>query len=304
MCHFKLMALCSAGSGLVAMSSFELVEPQSLDEAFSFLDKEDPGIRPFGGGTALMLMMKARMYKPQRLVSLRRLGERFSVFAFDPVKNALRIGAMTRLSMLERSPEIGRLLPVIPATMKTLANVRVRNVASVGGNLAHADPHLDLPPIWSALDAKVTVINREGERIVPVDDIFAGYYETTLANDDLIAELEVPVRPNWRSHYVKVTTRAAHDWPALGLAIAVESKGRSVGDVRIVLNAAVDRPRRLCAAEAVLRGAEINETALRRAGEAATAEVEIESDDRGSNDYKRHLLRVHLGRAFAAIAAE
>lgn len=286
------------------MSSFELVEPQSLEEAFSFLDKEDPAIRPFGGGTALMLMMKARMYKPQRLVSLRHLGERFSGFAFDPTKSAFRIGAMTRFSMLEHSPEMGRLLPVIPAAMKTLANVRVRNVASIGGNLAHADPHLDLPPIWVALDAKVTVINRSGERMMPVIDIFAGYYETTLANDDLIAELEVPVRPTWRSHYVKVTTRAAHDWPALGLAISAETNGRCVGDVRIVLSAAVDRPQRLGSAEAVLRGAEINETVLRRAGEAAVAEVEIKSDSRGSSDYKRHLLRVHLGRAFEAIVAE
>lgn len=286
------------------MSSFELVEPRSLDEAFSFLDGEDPAIRPFGGGTALMLMMKARIYQPRRLVSLRHLGQRFSTFAYEPDRKVFRIGAMTRLAALEHSPDIGRLLPVIPAAMRNLANVRVRNTASVGGNLAHADPHLDLPPIWVALDAVVTVVNRTGERKIPVSDIFAGYYETTLSNDDLIAELELPVKQGWRSRYVKVTTRAVHDWPALGLAISAKIEGDRLGDVRIVLSAAIDRPQRLTGAEMLLRGSPIDEALLRKAGEAACAEIDIESDSRGSSEYKLHLLRVHLKRAFHAIVAE
>lgn len=286
------------------MSSFELIEPRSLDEAFSYLDQDDPAIRPFGGGTALMLMIKAQMYKPQRLVSLGRLGGRFSGLAFDSKTNVFRIGAMTRFTALEHSPEIRARFPVIPQAMKTLANVRVRNVATVGGNLAHADPHLDLPPIWLALDAKVVVVNRGGERVIPVADLFAGYYETTLGNDDLIAELEVPVRPGWRSKYVKVTTRAAHDWPALGLAISLETDQRLIKDVRIVLSAAVDYPQRLRGAEEILRGTVIDETTLRRAGEAAADAVDIESDSRGSSNYKRHLLRAHLRRAIQDMAVE
>lgn len=286
------------------MSSFELVEPQSLDEAFALLDPEDPSVRPFGGGTALMLMIKAQIYKPQRLVSLRRLGGRFSGIAFDPANSVFRIGAMTTFSALEHSAEIGKHLPVVPQAMKALANVRVRNVATVGGNLAHADPHLDLPPIWVALDAKVTVVGRRGERVIPAAEIFVGYYETSLGNDELIAAIEVPMRAGWRSKYVKVTTRAAHDWPALGLAISAETDGRAIKDLRIVLSAAVDCPQRLNAAEAVLRGSTIDDASLRRAGEAAAEEVDIESDSRGTSDYKRHLLRVHLTRAFQAMAAE
>lgn len=285
------------------MKSFEVVEPRSLEEAFSLLDRQDPEIRPFGGGTALMLMMKAGVYRPQRLVSLRHLGERFTTFGYDEQRKTFRIGAMTRFAALENSPEIGRMLPVIPVAMKTLANVRVRNVASVGGNLAHADPHLDLPPIWGALDATVTVANRSGERRIPVLDLFAGYYETTLENDDLIAELEVPVKPSWRSRYVKVTTRAAHDWPALGIAISAETDGNRLGDVRVVLSAAIDRPQRLTATEDVLRNAEIGESVLQQAGQVACTEVDVESDSRGSSDYKLHLLRVHLNRAFQSIVA-
>jgi len=284
------------------MASFDVLEPHTLQEALSLLDPEDPAVRPIGGGTALMLMMKAQLYKPARLVSLRRLNGWFSGIA---ARGAMfRIGAMTTFAALEHSPEIARAFPVIPRTMKTLANVRVRNVATVGGNLAHGDPHLDLPPVWVALGAAVCVTGPRGERVIPVEEVFAGYYETTLANDELISAIEVPVRPGWRSHYVKVTTRAAHDWPALGLTAAVRFEDRAIADLRLVLSAAVDRPARLAGAEAVLRGTAPGDAALARAGEAALAEVEIESDERGSADYKRHLLRVHLGRVMTALAQE
>ena len=286
------------------MASFDVLEPRTLEETFSLLDPEDPAVRPIGGGTALMLMMKAQIYKPTRLVSLRRLNGMFSGIDLKPDGSAFRIGAMTTFSELEHSPEIARRLPVITRTMKTLANVRVRNVATVGGNLAHADPHLDLPPVWFALNAKVKVVGRKGERVMPVEDIFVGYYETTLANDDLIAEIEVPVREGWRSHYVKITTRAAHDWPALGLTLSVLFDRATVKDIRLVLSAAVDRPIRLNAAEKELRGATISDAVLGRAGEAAAAETDMESDMRGSADYKKHLLRVHLRRAMQALAAE
>jgi len=286
------------------MSSFEIVEPRTVEEAFGFLAGEDPAIRPIAGGTALMLMMKAQVFRPVRLVSLRALDHGFNGIAPRQDGAMIRIGAMTTFSELERSAEIRRSFPVVAQAMKRLANVRVRNVATVGGNLAHADPHLDLPPIWIALGAQVVILSPGGQRLVPVEEIFAGYYETTLRHDDLIAELRVPVRPTWRSTYVKVTTRSAHDWPALGLAVSIALKGRQASDLRIVLSAATDRPTRLTAAEAVLRGGEIDRASLRRAGHAAAEQAVIESDDRGSADYKKHLLRVYLARAIESLAGE
>src|SRR5690349_181010 len=286
------------------MSSFEIVEPRTVEEAFGFLAGDDPAIRPIAGGTALMLMMKAQVFRPVRLVSLRALDNGFTGIAPRPDGATISIGAMTTFSELERSAEIRRSFPVVAQAMKRLANVRVRNVATVGGNLAHADPHLDLPPIWVALGAKVTIAGAGGGRVQAVEDIFAGYYETTIANDELVADIEVPVRPGWRSTYVKVTTRAVHDWPALGLSVSAEVTNRLIVDLRLVLSAAVDRPVRLQKTEALLRGREVDVTLLRRAGEAAAAEVEIETDQRGSADYKRHLLRVHLGRALETVMAE
>jgi carbon-monoxide dehydrogenase medium subunit len=284
------------------MSQFELAEPKSLSEALSLLDRHDPAIRPISGGTALMLMMKAQIFKPSRLVSLRHLGAPFKGLSLSEDGSHLLVGAMTTFSELEHSPLVQMHHPVVVKTMRTLANVRVRNVATVGGNLAHGDPHLDLPPVWMALAAAVRVVSRTGERVIPVEDIFAGYYETTISDGELIAELRVPVRPTWRSIYVKVTTRATHDWPALGIAVSAEFVGMRVQDLRIVLSAAVDKPTRLVAAERALRGQNIDERSLARAGDAAVAEVDIETDSRGSAAYKTHLLRVHLARAIQSIA--
>src|SRR5918997_1546889 len=130
------------------MTDFELVEPHSVDEALALLDYGDPCVRPIGGGTALMLMMKAQLFSPARLVSLRGLGRPFRGLALSADGRWLHVGAMTTFSELEHAPVVKTHLPVVTEAMRSLANVRVRNVATVGGNLAHADPHLDLPPIW------------------------------------------------------------------------------------------------------------------------------------------------------------
>ena len=189
--------------------------------------------------------------------------------------------------------------------MPGLANVRVRNVATIGGNLAHADPHLDLPPIWMALDAEALILGPQGQRRIPVGSLFSGYYETTLANGELIAELRVPLRPGWRSRYVKVTTRALHDWPALGLAVSMDLNvdGR-IRDARLILSGALDKATRLFKTEDVLRNSLTDEPSISRVLDAATAEASLHSDNRGSAEYKSHLLRVHLARAIRSIAAE
>jgi len=284
------------------MLGFELSEPATLDEAFDLLADGDPGVRPMGGGTALMLMMKAQIFKPERLVSLRNVGGCFDGLRIDADQSHIRIGGMTTFAEIERSPMVLQHLPAVVRTMKTLANIRVRHVASVGGNLAHADPHLDLPPVWMAHAASIRIVSKTGERVIPVEDLFAGYYETTLGDGELIGEVIVPVRPEWAATYVKVTTRSAHDWPALGIAVSANLQGQRVNDLRLVLSAALDRPTRLVAAENELRGSDLSEVALKRAGEAAVAEVDIHSDSRGSAAYKQHLLRVHLSRAMHSLA--
>jgi carbon-monoxide dehydrogenase medium subunit len=269
---------------------FELATPHSLVDAVRLLDRDDPAVRPIGGGTALMLMMKSGLFRPQRLVSLRAVESRFRTIAADR-DGTLRIGAMTTLSEIERSPEIHRHAPVIARTMRRLANTRVRNVATIGGHLAHADPHLDLPPLLVALGARLTIAGRGCERMMPVEELFRGYLETTLEHDALIAEVIVPPQEGQRSFYLKWTARSADDWPALGIAVALGQHR-----TRIVVGAATEKPTRLAAAEAAL-GSARDERALRRAGDAAAEEAVLVSDQHGSAVYKTELLRVLVRRA-------
>jgi carbon-monoxide dehydrogenase medium subunit len=278
------------------MTPFELLEPASLREAIGLLDPADPSVRPIAGGTALMLMMKAGVFQPTRLVSLRKLGEQYSRITKGP-DGDLTIGAMTPLAVVERSPEVARAAPVIPRAMRRLSNIRVRNVATVGGSLAHGDPHMDLPPVLIALGARVRAVGPDGERTIAVEDLFAGYFATVLAKNELITELQIPPQGRTRAAYLKVTTGSAEDWPALGVAVALKSDGSAIRSIRVVVSAATERAIRLTAAEAALRGATIDDSALARAGDAAANEAECISDVRGSAAYKRELLRVHVGRA-------
>jgi aerobic carbon-monoxide dehydrogenase medium subunit len=280
------------------MTPFELAEPKSLADAIKLLDPNDPTIRPVGGGTALMLMMKAGVFRPTKLVSMRKIEKQY--FSIASNSDGLRIGAMTSLGALERSADVRKHTPLITRTLLTLANVRVRNVATVGGALAHGDPHMDLPPVLMALGATMTIIGPKGERTLAVEDLFAGYYETVLDKDELIAELQIPSQGAKKASYFKVTTGSADDWPALGVAAVIEADGGSVKSARIVASAATDKATRLKAAEAVLAGARIDDNILTKAADAAAEEAEYIADVRGSVSYKRELMRVYVRRAVSA----
>jgi carbon-monoxide dehydrogenase medium subunit len=280
------------------MKPFELAEPHSLRAAIELLDGEEPGVRAGGGCTALMLMMKAGVLELRRLVSLKRIEARYR--SIDCASDAVRIGAQCTLTQLEHDAALRRVAPVIATTLRMLANVRVRNVATVGGNLAHADPHMDLPPVLIALGAAVRIEGRSGGREVALQDLIRGYMETTLAADELIAEVSVPTRFARHAAYAKVTTRAADDWPALGVAAALEVDGAgAVRAARVVASAAFDRPLRLTAVEQLLHGRRPDPELLRSAGEAAAQEAHPIADQHGSAAYKRALLRVHTARVLA-----
>ena len=281
------------------MIPFEYLVPQTLEEALHYLDPEDPDIRPVGGGTAIMLMMKAGVLRPTRLVSLRRVEDRYREIRVNEA-GELRIGGMTTLAALERSTVVSEGWPVLARTFRTLSNIRVRNVATIGGNLAHGDPHMDMPPVLSALGARVIATGPSGSREIAVEDLCVGYYETVLDRNELISEVIVPPMQGGRAAYFKVTTRAAHDWPALGVAVSLQLDGEAIRQSSLIVGAATDRPTRLHGAESMLRGATPSEERLKQAGLAAADALEIVSDQHGSAAYKKHLLSVYLGRAVRA----
>ena len=277
------------------MTPFELVEPRTLREAASLLASEDASACAMGGGTAIMLMMKLGMLRPTQLISLRAVEKRYGEIQDDG--DGLCIGALATLSALERSRVVRHRAPVITRALRTLSNVRVRNVATAGGHLAHADPHMDLPPVLIALGAHVSTVGAAGERTLPLEQLYAGYLETTLARGELIAQVTVPAQGGRRAAYLKCTMRSVDDWPALGVAVVLDTDGGFVRGARVVISAATDVPTRLTAAEAVLTAGRVDDGRLREAGDAAASTAPVIGDEHGSAPYKRELVRVYVARA-------
>jgi aerobic carbon-monoxide dehydrogenase medium subunit len=282
---------------------FDMVEPTSLQEAMGLLDPQEPTIRPVAGGTALMLMMKAGVFIPSRLVCLHHIEAQYSRIALTGA-GELRIGAMATLSELEHDPNVAARLPVLKRALRRLSNPRVRNVARVGGALAHGDPHMDLPPVLAALGARVTVNGPNGARELPLEQLYAGYYETVLEKNELITAVTVPPLDTRKSAYMKVTSRSADDWPALGVAVSFALADGAIRDPIVVVSAATEKVTRMTSAEKLLQGAVPDAAVLARAGEAAAAEASILADAHGSASYKRELLRVYMGRAVRQALAE
>ena len=284
------------------MIPFDMVEPTSLKEAMSLLDPQEPTIRAVSGGTALMLMMKAGVFEPSLLVCLHKIEPEHS--RITVIGDALRIGAMASLSDVEHDPNVAARLPVLSRAMRTLSNPRVRNVARVGGALAHGDPHMDLPPVLAVLGAKVAISGPNGNRELPVEQLYAGYYETVLEKNELITSVMVPALNGRKTAYMKVTSRTADDWPALGVAVSFALKDNAMSSPIVVVSAATEKVTRMAKAEAVLQGAAPDDAVLNRAGDAAAAEASILADAHGSAAYKRELLRVYLRRAIRQALVE
>ena len=279
------------------MKSFDLAEPATLDEAIALLDSQDRSVRAIAGGTALMLMMKTRLFQPTRLVSLRRLdGDLRGIRVNEG--GGLRIGAMTSLAELEYSPLLAATYPVMSQALRTLSNIRIRNVATLGGHLAHGDPHMDLPPILLTLGGRISAVSSRGRRWIHVLDFFVGYYQTSLAKDELITAVDVPGQPPgvycW---YEKFTARSADDWPTVGVAVWYSVDSNVITEARIAVSAATERPMRIAVAEALLINAPPTRQVFSKAADAAADEVQPIADLHGSASYKREMVRVHVRRA-------
>lgn len=274
------------------MSPFEVLVPETLDEALRLMNDESLNARPVSGCTAVSLMMKAGVLNVNHLISLEALAPAHAGLTFQE-DGSVRIGALCTIGELERHAPLQQAHPMLAKTFETLANTRVRNVAMVGGYLAHGDPHMDLPPVLSALGAHVEVQSVDGQRTIKVEDLYAGYYETTLQPNELITALVVPAQPAYAA-YVKVTARAKHDWPTLGLATAFGAQGQQLDQVRLFIGAATDKPFSLTKAAAALQGQALDSESFAQVADLALDEAPILGDSHGSREYKQALLRAYL----------
>ena len=279
------------------MISFEYRTPKNLKEVHASLKEFGTDAKLIAGGTALIIMMKQRLVQPSCLVSLRSVRGLNGIEIKD---GGLRIGGLATHRAVESSPLVRRRLPLLAETYHHVATVRIRNTATVGGGLAHADPNQDPPPTLIALGATIKATSANGSRVIPLDGFFTDYYETVLNPDEIITELFVPRLPaNSGAAYLKFLPRTADDYATVSAAavLTLDKNKKTIVDARIALGSVGTTPIRATAAEAVLRGQPLKAEAFAEAGEKAKEVVDPVSDFRGSAGYKKEMAAVFVRRA-------
>jgi carbon-monoxide dehydrogenase medium subunit len=279
------------------MIPFEYRTPKNLKEVHATLKEFGADAKLIAGGTALVIMMKQRLVRPSCLVSLRSVRGLNGVELKD---GGLRIGGLATHREVENSSLVRRRLPVLAETYHHVATIRVRNRATVGGGLAHADPNQDPPPTLIALGATVKATSPNGSRVIPLDEFFTGYYETVLNPDEIITEMVVPkMAANTGAAYLKFLPRTADDYATVSAAavLTLDKSKKTISDVRIALGSVGSTPIRATAAEAILRGQPLKAEAFAEAAEKAKEAVDPVSDFRGSAGYKKEMAGVFVRRA-------
>lgn len=277
------------------MIRFDYQEPTTLKKAFSLIDKHGDDGRVIAGGTALLIMMRQRLLTPKVVISLARIPQ-FDKITFN-AKDGLRIGAGARHRDIEISPVVQEHYPLLHETFRKVAQPRIRNMGTVGGNLAGGDPLTDPGASLIALDATVTLTSSKGQRTLRLDEFFIDYYQTALEPGELLTEIHVPLpqRPGW-SH-IKFTPRSVEDFATVGVALTLKANTGACDDIRIGLNSVASTIVRARKAEEVLRGKPITDSALREMAEVAATECDPTDDNRGSAEYKLDLVKVLVRRA-------
>ena len=279
------------------MPNIKLSQPNSVDEALDLLAKEGDQIKIIAGGTALVIMLKNRLISPSALLSLGRLDD-LRYVRHEP-GTGLRIGGLVTIRDAENSPVVRDKHPTLALTFGKVGNVRVRNAATVGGNLSEADYASDPPCLLVALRARARARSARGEREIPLTELFKGFYETTLASDEILTELIVPdLAPGSRSIYIKYVSRSSEDRPCVGMAAVLTlAPGGTCTDLRLVAGAVSDIPQEFADAGAMARGKHLTDSLITEIAESFASVVDPLSDLRGSAWYRKQIIRVMARRA-------
>jgi len=281
---------------MMLLRRFEIHQPPSVREASELLAHFGDDASYYAGGTELLLAMKHDVLRYGHLIDIKVIPGLNTV---ELSNGAIRIGATATHRSLEHSPLLKSHLPVFVEMEKQVANTRVRNTGTIGGNLCFAEPHSDPATLLLALGATVIAEGQSGPREISIGDFFVGPYETRLGRRELLTAVRVPTTtPHQRTAYVKFQV---HERPMLGMALVLETpdEGVSFSDARVAIGCVSPHPRRSAEAENLLRGSRSAvESNLRRAADALADAADLSDDSEGSAEYKRNLIQVFLRRAF------
>jgi carbon-monoxide dehydrogenase medium subunit len=286
------------------MHDFQFHGPSGLEEAFVLLEEHGEDARLLSGGTALVLQMKQRFSQPGQVIGLRRIPGLSNIE--ETADGGVRIGALCTQRQVETSPLVAGRLPLVGQAYHHVATPRIRNMATVGGGLAHGDPNQDPPPALIALGASVVLSsapngNNQGQRILPAEELFLDYFETDVRPGEIITGLVIPpTQSGAGAAYLKFLPRTADDYATVSVAAVITpDEAGNCRDVRIVLGSVGLTPIRATAAEDILRGQPLTDENIRAAAATVQAAVDPLDDHRGSAEYKREMAEVFTRRAIA-----
>jgi aerobic carbon-monoxide dehydrogenase medium subunit len=280
-------------------AAFDYFAPHSLEEAVALLEEHGDDAKILAGGQSLIPAMRFRLASPAVLVDINGLPDMEYVRSEN---GHLAIGALTRESALDASPIVHEHFPLLADAARVIADPLVRNRATVGGNIAHADPANDHPAVMLAYNAHVLVQGSAGKRTIPIDDFFVGLFETTLQPGEILSAIHIPTPgPGSGGAYIKIE-RKVGDYAISAVAVQLTMSGDTCTAARIALTNVSSVPMRALGAERAIIGQKLTEDVLEAAGQAAAAECDPSADLRGSVEYKRDLTRVVTKRAIRKAA--
>jgi carbon-monoxide dehydrogenase medium subunit len=270
--------------------------PKTLDDAIALLGEFGDEAKVVAGATALTILMRQRLVAPSALVSI---GAIPGLDTIEERDGSIRIGAMVRHRDVELSELVQARIPVLAATFGKVANVRVRNAATVGGVLAESDYASDPPSVFVALDAEIEVRGPGGERTIAARDFFVAFYETAIEPDEIVTAIRVPIPATGTgAAYHKFVTRSSEDRPCVGVAALVRLAGDgSVADLRVAVGAAAETPQRFPETESLAVGQVVSPELTGRIGDAYADAIDTLDDMRGSAWYRTEMVRVWVRRA-------
>ena len=284
------------------MRRFELVTPASLDDCLRALKGRGADVKVLAGGTDLIAQLKVGMVKLATVVDLSGVAE---LRALDgDAQRGFRIGAAVTARTLEQDARLRAALPALSESGALVGSIQIRNLATLGGNVCNAAPSADMAPPLIALDAEAVIAGSGGRRKVPMASFFKGVRQTVLAPDELLVEFVVPAPgPRSGGAYLRHTPRRELDIAVVGVASQVTLADGVCRKARIALAAVAPVPVRATAAEQALEGQPLTPQAITRAADLAVESARPISDQRGSAEFRRHLVRI-LTRRTLALALE
>ena len=273
-----------------------LYHPLSIDQAIGLLADLGDEAKVVAGATAVTILYRQRLIAPSALVSI---GAIPGLDAIEERDGAIRIGAMVRHRDVELSELVRARIPVVAETFGKVANVRVRNAATVGGVLAESDYASDPPAVFAALDAEVEVRGPGGDRTIPTGDFFVAFYETALEPDEIVTAIRVPVPATGSGTvYHKFVTRSSEDRPCVGVAALVRlGTDGTCADLRVAVGAAAETPQRFPETEALAMGQTLTSELAGQLADAYADAIDTLDDMRGSAWYRTEMVRVWVRRA-------